>query len=396
MQTSPYAGVAAVRASGHVYERATASGPRWYSRVRVSDPSRACGYRDERRAIGPAWTGKGSPPPGMFTRRTARAVLQERLVDARRRAGARVLEAATFAAGADTLLRHLERVKGAESRTVDDYRAILRARLLPAFGPRPLASIEPRELAAYRDRLLEEGRLSARSVTRDLVLVHAIYRRAIADGRAESNPATAAAVERPRQAYDATRFAVLTAEQARAVAAACETPTDAAIVLAGAFAGLRLGELAALRWEDVAPDVLHVRRSWNGRREKAPKSGKGRAVPLVLELRRALDALRVDRDVDGLVFSDPRGGRLDGDAFRRRFYVALDCAGLGAMRDADPPLRVHDLRHTFGTLAVRTAPIRTVQAWMGHASVTTTERYVHHVPADDDAERLGRAFGAAA
>ena len=42
------------------------------------------------------------------------------------------------------------------------------------------------------------------------------------------------------------------------------------------------------------------------------------------------------------------------------------------------PLRFHDLRHTFGTLAIRKAEVPAVQAWMGHSAIQTTMRYVHH------------------
>jgi hypothetical protein len=51
------------------------------------------------------------------------------------------------------------------------------------------------------------------------------------------------------------------------------------------------------------------------------------------------------------------------------------------------------LRHSFGTLAVQAFPLSDVQAWMGHADIATTMRYVHYVPKHDAAERLGRLLG---
>jgi integrase len=62
----------------------------------------------------------------------------------------------------------------------------------------------------------------------------------------------------------------------------------------------------------------------------------------------------------------------------------------GVLRD--DPLVPYDLRHTFGTLAVRRNPLTDVQAWMGHRSITTTMRYVHYVPQHDAAARLTAAF----
>ncbi|MBV9362727.1 MAG: tyrosine-type recombinase/integrase [Solirubrobacterales bacterium] len=51
-----------------------------------------------------------------------------------------------------------------------------------------------------------------------------------------------------------------------------------------------------------------------------------------------------------------------------------------------------NLRHTFGTLAVRKAEVPAVQAWMGHADIQTTMRYVHHRDRGDEARLLAQAF----
>jgi integrase len=85
-----------------------------------------------------------------------------------------------------------------------------------------------------------------------------------------------------------------------------------------------------------------------------------------------------------LVFPNELGPFMDASALRDRYKAALSRAGLR-------PLRFHDLRHTFGTLAVRKAGVPAVQAWMGHADIQTTMRYVHH-PTGDEARLLAQAF----
>ena len=70
-------------------------------------------------------------------------------------------------------------------------------------------------------------------------------------------------------------------------------------------------------------------------------------------------------------------------ALRRRFYAARDRAAL-------EPIRFHDLRHTFGTIAVQAFPLTDVEAFMGHADIQTTMIYIHHVPQRDAAEKLSR------
>jgi len=72
-------------------------------------------------------------------------------------------------------------------------------------------------------------------------------------------------------------------------------------------------------------------------------------------------------------------------ALRRRLGRAQKAAGLRS-------LCFHDLRHSFGSLVVREVDTATLKAWMGHAKITTTERYLHAKPRTSDVARLDRAF----
>ena len=86
------------------------------------------------------------------------------------------------------------------------------------------------------------------------------------------------------------------------------------------------------------------------------------------------------------MFVGEGGGYLDASALRRRFVAARDSAELR-------PLRFHDLRHSFGSLAARMAESpRELQEWMGHADLKTTARYTHYRPRGGEAQRLAKAF----
>ncbi len=87
------------------------------------------------------------------------------------------------------------------------------------------------------------------------------------------------------------------------------------------------------------------------------------------------------------MFAGELGGFQDATSIRIRYRAALDRAGLRR-------LRFHDLRHTFGTLAVRRAEVPAVQAWMGHSDIQTTMRYVHHRDRGGEAKLLAEAFRA--
>ena len=117
-----------------------------------------------------------------------------------------------------------------------------------------------------------------------------------------------------------------------------------------------------------------------------------RSVPLIDQAVVALDGLsKRDRftDPDDLVSPGDREFAFDDFAMRDRFYAALKRAKLRRVR-------FHDLRHTFGSIAVRAFPVTDVRAYMGHADIQTTMVYVHFTPQHDAAEKLTRAFAAEA
>jgi Site-specific recombinase XerC len=168
---------------------------------------------------------------------------------------------------------------------------------------------------------------------------------------------------------------------------------DRAIFAVAAFAGLRVGELRGLRWSDVDPQlsIIHVRRSYtNSGKFQPPKSGRVRSVPLIPQAAEPLFALGGrghSLEPDDLVFLSPKRRVLNDSRQRRRFYEATERAGL-------PHLRLHDLRHSFGTLAVQAFPLSDVAAYMGHADIETTMIYIHHVPKADAAARLASVVSA--
>ena len=294
----------------------------------------------------------------------------------------------TFRYAADAWLSYVEHDRDRAPSTVRGYRSALNKHLIPRFGNRPLARITADDVEALRRELLATK--SRRTAQKILIELHSIFVFAMRRKWAAANPVAyveRVAVRRPSE------FAVLSAEEVMAVARAAPTEQDAAIITTAAFTGLRLGELRALRWRDVAwgKRYVQVRRSHSEHAEKAPKSGKARSVPLSDPVARALDALS-QRDhctgADDRVFCSPIGGVLDEGQIRDMFYAALKTAQIDRDRGTGKLLVFHDLRHTFGTMAVEKFPLPTVQAWMGHADIATTMRYVHHRDRGDEADTL--------
>ena len=370
-------------ASGHVYMRGGKRGGVWYAKYRLPD-----GVQRKQR-LGPDWAERGRPPNGSYTRRTAEAALRTLLTDAER--GELVVQrqtGATFGDACTEWLRHIEHDRERRPSTVTDYRSVVNHNLLPYFGKETaLERISGDDIERYRRARVAEARLANRTITKQLVILHGIFRRAQRAYGLRGNPA--AGVDRPpvRRSGD---FAVLSPDEVEALAGVAESEQDAALFTTAAFSGLRMGELRALRWSDVdfMKRLIHVRGAVARSTLGEPKSGRVRSVPMVDQVLRALDGLsRRELFVAGedLIFGTQTGWFFDDSRVRRRYHAALDRAGLKR-------LRFHDLRHTFGTLAVQVFPLSDVKAYMGHANIETTMIYVHHVPRTDAAGRLSRAL----
>jgi integrase len=129
------------------------------------------------------------------------------------------------------------------------------------------------------------------------------------------------------------------------------------LVLLGGSAGLRRGEIMALKWSDldIKRRIIHVQRSvWRGRKvnevhETVPKGGKGRKVTMTSEVAAALSKSRNLRD---RVLTTDDGGALTNKIVRTWFERAQRAAGLEVTG------AIHRLRHTFcSMLAAEGAPL---------------------------------------
>jgi integrase len=398
-----------VQPTGHLQVKGAAGSRRYFALWRDADgrhqrllgPAHVkdSGRRTPRSAV--IWrAGDGPlPSPEHLTPAAAASELRELVVRAPKRPtppGERGREAITFGQACEEWLRYVQDERKRTPSTVADYRSSIRAGLLPAFGAdTPLAQIDTEAIDSWRAGLLAEGRLAPRSIQKLLTILHSVLKRAKRRGWISANPAVDAERITVKRSG---RFNVLSPVQVAALTRSAESVQDGVAFTVAAFTGLRLGELVALRWGDVdfAKRLVHVRGSYTRRQQGPPKSGRVRSVPLIDQALEPLDRLSRREhftEPDDLVFVGQTGGYVDGSALRKRFYAALERAGLGELRAKPEPIRFHDLRHTFGTLAVQAFPLSDVKAYMGHADIQTTMIYVHHVPRHDAATRLSAIVG---
>jgi integrase len=234
-----------------------------------------------------------------------------------------------------------------------------------------------------------------RTIRNALTLLHGVFAFGQRKGWCQANPCKS--VDRP-QIDESGEIHFLEMEEVEALLRAVPEDdygsTDRALYLTATMAGLRQGELLALRWRDVDWTAARIRVRQNYVRGAlgTPKSRKGsRSVPLIARVATELErhfqrsAYQVD---DDLVFAHPHTGQfLDHSALGRRFKKSLRAAGVREVR-------FHDLRHTFGTRMAASGEVslRTLQEWLGHRDFTTTLIYAGYQPSAHEGEMVERAF----
>jgi integrase len=394
------------------------------------------------RTIGPAWVSagaapgefrprRGRPAEGFFDNAAAQfraaeivedyvhAVLHaEQLAEEARNRGV------TFREVAHAYMDWLQNVKGAKPSTLRSHwsnlaepgtpykrgEGVTAGHIMAALGDRPAAEIEPAEVEALLRHIAETG-VAPATVNRNREIINAIFNYG-------TKPTTFSLPSNPAKHSDRRRIPAAPPlvfyrpeeieALARAMTAGAHRPAnwqrdeldiwedsrDGEAVRVAAYAGLRLGELLALRWRDIdwTGSALIISRAMSAGIEGSTKTDVARQVPLSDQAAGALDRLSKRPDYTSpsdFIFCNAYGRPLDGSALRRRFKRARDAAGLR-------PLRWHDLRHTFGSLLVAGGlDLVSVKEAMGHAQLGTTTRYLHARPATETAAKFTSAFASA-
>lgn len=167
---------------------------------------------------------------------------------------------------------------------------------------------------------------------------------------------------------------VLTVQQQRKLETVIKEEKDIGVMIC-LYTGIRIGELCALKWNDIDLDrkLLYVRstqaRVGNSVEFLSPKSNSSlRQIPLPDFL---ADILRKKEKKGIWVLSD-NDDYIDVRTYRRRFKKLLKKSGL-------PDIKFHALRHTFASRALEVGiDIKTLSEVLGHSSVATTlDLYTH-------------------
>ena len=381
----------------------------WYGKWRVDG-------RQVKRKLGPART-RGNADG--LTKAQAEAKLRELIAevsatDVGSRGESRRPGDLTIRELGDRYVAHAREHRGLkEATTLTDYASCVRVHLEPFFGELPIRRFDAKLVERFATHLRTKDaagrrggkgkKLSPKTVANYLGFLSTLLNFAVRKKWLPASPMSA--VDLPAHKiveHGDTPIAeldFLEPHEVRRLVDKAQPGTyrllDRALYTMAAYTGLRQGELRGLRWShvDFATATVHVLEGLTRGRRSSPKGKRRRSVPLAPTAAQVLLELRSASPwtaPDDPVFATPSTGNpMARTDLMERYRKSLVAAGLRADFD------FHDLRHTFGTTMARAGKdVRTIQAWMGHADLATTQLYMHYAPKAQDAADIDAAFAA--
>jgi integrase len=279
--------------------------------------------------------------------------------------------------------------------TYEGYESVIRVHIIPAIGRKHLAKLTAIDVQALMTKMLESG-VSPTTAKNARVVLRKALNDAMRDDLIGRNVVTL--TDMPRQ--ETFHAKPLTADELPRFLAATKGHRLEALWLTFVTIGLRAGEAFGVRWEDVdlQNGSLRVRYQIQrtGRPPQArfvdPKTDRSRRpvplpTPLVASLRDHRERQSEEITLAGsrwkgddwqhLVFCTTIGTPLDPSNVLRQYREVLETAGLDADR------RVHDLRHTCGTMLARLGVHpREAQEILRHSQIQTTLGIYTHVSSE--------------
>ena len=250
-----------------------------------------------------------------------------------------------------------------KSSEITNKHYVLNSSLIPYFGKKYIDEINSYDIEKYKRLLLNEHKLSPKTINNRLCILSCLLRSAIEWSIINTMPKIK--LQRvPPQPYDY----LTEIETEKLLQHATGLWHD--MILLTVRTGLRFGELIALQWTDInfKDRFLTVNRSIVRDIEGSPKSNKARTIPLVPSV---LQMLEFRARASKYIFHDKKGAPLKHDFCCDNLHEICKLAGLRT-------IGWHKLRHSFAShLASKNNSIVAIKELLGHSDIKTTMRYAH-------------------
>jgi integrase/recombinase XerC len=267
-------------------------------------------------------------------------------------------------------LNYLRNERNVSPHTLRGYLSDLE-QLSTFLGDKELSAVDHQTLRRFIAHLMQ-GEVKKSSIARKLSAIRSFFRYLNRDGTLTSNPARLVATPRREKRLPA----VLTADDALRLMESpnAKKPEDHAMMLRDRAVletlystGIRASELIGMNREDIDHHGSLIRIRGKGRKE--------RIVPIGTKARGAIDAYLTSPSriaETAAIFIGPSGKRLTARTVQR--ILENHRKQLGMQQKASP----HTLRHSYATHMLESgADLRAIQELLGHASLSTTQRYTH-------------------
>ncbi|WP_321992638.1 tyrosine-type recombinase/integrase [Marispirochaeta aestuarii] len=291
----------------------------------------------------------------------------------------------------DYIKRTNRRRKDPLNRTYcDTNRRLLKEHIWKVLGNLKLREITTKDLQRFQDYLIaHEKSFSNTTINKIMSILHVIYKEAYRLDDVDKNlmkkivPLSITKIER----------GILSKEQIKELFKAdnLDVYWNNKIVyyaasLMALLTGMRLGEILALKWENVNFDdnLIHIKYSWDVKYGIRPtKNGEKYQVGMNSLLRENLLILfnqYTSKTNDSFVFCRDDHGTtmISRTTLRDNFYRALNRIGISEEERKEKNIVFHSLRHSFVSYGMNTLPITVVQKSVGHKNLSTTIGYHHN------------------
>lgn len=245
--------------------------------------------------------------------------------------------------------------------TKRSYKVALDKHILPVIGSQRIGSVRGFEVQAVVDKVMADSEDAHWSVAnRCLRVMKTMFAVAVKWGLLTTNPASGVdKVNEPQ--IEHRRWSK---EEALSFLAAAEASIYRDVFYVAIVTGLRSGEIIALRWRDVSPTSITVRRTFSqstpGKVQTYTKNRQIRTVPMSAELMQRLVAGAEGKRLDDLVFRNSEGGMANPSTIRKEMIRLAKLAKV-------PTIRFHDLRVTYSSIMAEAGHHPSViQKLLGH------------------------------
>jgi len=269
--------------------------------------------------------------------------------------------------------------------TRENYQFNLKKHIFPVFKSRRVDEIKRKELREFFDCLLTKG-LARATVMLIKQSVSGVLGYAVDSEEIETNPLHGIKLKKKRNAFKVEPLGEAEVDKLLDAAGSFLDGWYYPHLLCAVRTGLRIGELQALKWEDIdfKNRQIEIKRSFRKGKITGTKSDKWRRVDMTPHLTETLKqfkteqkrlALKCGRPFSEFVFAGKQGKILSYISFQDALRSCLKAAGLRH-------IRIHDLRHSYATIRLmRGHTVGDVSNQLGHSSITMTyDVYTHWIP----------------